>query len=187
MHGHKAHSSSLPSHQGPHGLPSDYKQTREQVHEKRNQLHHLLNDKVSMCLMPAANLTLACGLTGSPNTPRGANVAPTPYHREPSAGNNEAACPILATVLFMFALTAFLSLMVKETKIKFHQHRKSRVSMLWPRLPQATSLDQFPAWNKYHGPRHLPMDPLGHGTAAGCPNLVCGHQMPASNALGHPL
>lgn len=34
---------------------------------------------------------------------------------------------------------------------------------------------------------HLPTDPLGHGTAAGCPNLVCGHQMPASNALGHPL
>lgn len=33
----------------------------------------------------------------------------------------------------------------------------------------------------------LPTDPLGHGTAAGCPNFVCGHQMPASNALGHPL
>lgn len=34
---------------------------------------------------------------------------------------------------------------------------------------------------------YLPTDPLGHGTAAGCPNLVCGHQMPASNAFGQPL
>lgn len=31
-----------------------------------------------------------------------------------------------------------------------------------------------------------PMDPLGQLMAAGRPNLVLGHQMPASNALGQP-
>lgn len=30
------------------------------------------------------------------------------------------------------------------------------------------------------------MDPLGQFMAAGRPNLVLGHQMPASNALGQP-
>lgn len=30
------------------------------------------------------------------------------------------------------------------------------------------------------------MDPLGHCVAAGRPNLVFGHQMPASKALGQP-
>lgn len=32
--------------------------------------------------------------------------------------------------------------------------------------------------------KHSPMDPLGQFMAAGRPNLVLGHQMPASNALG---
>lgn len=31
------------------------------------------------------------------------------------------------------------------------------------------------------------MDPLGQFVAAGRPNLVLGHQMPASNTLGQPL
>lgn len=34
--------------------------------------------------------------------------------------------------------------------------------------------------------KHSPMDPLGQFMAAGRPNLVLGHQMPASNALGQP-
>lgn len=32
----------------------------------------------------------------------------------------------------------------------------------------------------------LPADPLGHFVAAGRPNIVLGHHMPASKALGQP-
>lgn len=34
--------------------------------------------------------------------------------------------------------------------------------------------------------KYTPTDPLGQFMAAGRPNLVLGHQMPASNDLGQP-